>query len=232
MLKWFLDILSENAKKLAAAAIGAAIFAVAVPIWGYIQGSAKAFIVTTVVEESSKDSGVLPETLRDMVRRVRQSEASAVSAGNFILTPSNRSFTLYIYFPEGYKGKFYYALRGDLVPKRRYVVLAPPTSRPIPLDHEESSIILEKYFQPSTGQAAVIADVFEQNKSSVRLQNSLRSITFQLEGAETDEQAPPTPATSPGLASATPKEGQGNPVAIEVSYAVLVAPATPTDRKK
>jgi hypothetical protein len=230
MWKWFTDIVADHAKKLIAGAIGAGAVAIAVPIWAFVQGSAKGFIVNTVVEESAKDGSSLSTSFEEIIRRVRQSESSAVSAGNFTLTPANRTFTLYLYFPEGYRGKFYYALKGNVAPKKRYVVLAPPTSKPIPLVQEQNSIILEKYFQPSTGQAAVIADIFEHGKASERVHNNLRSITFQLEGIETDEDLSPALAGSTSF-STTPKQSPENVAAIEISYVALVTPAPRSGEK-
>jgi hypothetical protein len=226
MWKWLSDVFSENAKKLIASAIGAGLAALAIPAWSFIQTKMQAFVTNTVIEESTKEDSPLSDTFKKLVRRERQSEALVASAGNFTLTPTNRSFTLYIYFPQGCKGKFYYAIKGDLVPKKRYVVLAPPSSKPIPLVQAESSIILEKYFQPSTGQSAVFEDVFEQSKSEGGLQKNLHSITFQLEGIDTDEDVPST------LAGSTSRSQlQEAKSSIEISYAALITPALQTGNK-
>jgi len=223
MLKWFQDIASDNAKKV----LGGGLVAVALGFfawaWLIVEGSVKAFIVRTAVEDLSKEDGALPVALKATLTKIRQSDVGALTVGNFQLTAANRSFTLYVYFPDGYKGKIFYSLKGDIIPRKRYVVLAPPNSKPIPLKQDEDSIILEKYFQPTSGQAALLDDIFEKSASTHKFQNNLRAITFQLEGTDSNPDTA-MPDKAKLTVGGPNSQSTVRPLEIEISYVVLITP--------
>lgn len=212
LLKTFI---ADHSKKLLNGGLLAIATAALALAWTSIEARVQAYIVKTTADNLVKDSGELPAALKTALTNIRQSDVGALTVGNFLLNAANRSFTLYVYFPEGYKGKIIYTLKGDIVPKKRYVVLAAPNSKPIPLKLEEGAIVLEKYFQPPTGQAALLHDVFDDSPTR-KLQTGLRPITFQLEGSDTD-----TPARADAAAS-SPQLGQS--AEIEISYVVLITP--------
>jgi len=209
------SLLAEHGKKLLNGGLIAVVTAALALAWSSIEERVQAYIVKTTADNLVKDNGELPTALKAALTNIRQSDVGALTVGSFLLNASNRSFTLYVYFPEGYKGKIIYTLKGDIVPKKRYVVLAAPNSKPIPLKLEEGAIVLEKYFQPPTGQAALLHDVFDDSPTR-KLQTGLRPITFQLEGSDTD------PAAHSDSASNSAQLGQS--AEIEISYVVMITP--------
>lgn len=220
MRKWLLDIISENAKKLIGGGVAAFVLASALAVWTIMETRVKNFIIAAVAEKMLKeDEDDFSKAFKTAVARVRKSEAGSISVGSFLLTPTNRSFTLYVYFPDGYNGKIFYSLKGDLIPEKRYVVLATPEKKPEPLILSEDAIILERYFRATSAQAAMINDYLERGSSKGPLKSGLRPITFQLEGADTDEQ--PTERAKPEIT----RHNNSSAVAIEISYVTFVAPA-------
>jgi len=217
MRKWLFDLFADNAKKVIGGGIAATALACGLALWAMTESRVKSFIVAAVTEEMLKDGeGDFSNAFNKAVARVRKLEAGSIAVGSFFLTPTNRSFTLYIYFPDGYTGKMFYSLKGDIVPKKRYVVLASPEKKPEPLVLSEDAIILEKYFKATSAQAAMIDDFLERGSTKGPLKGSLRPITFQLEGTDTDQQ------TGLRLELASHDASNG---AIEVSYVTFVAPA-------
>jgi hypothetical protein len=133
MPKWLLDIVADNAKKFIGGGIAALALASALAVWAIVEARLKSFIVTAVAEEMLKENeDDFSKAFQQAVARVRKSEVGEISVGSFFLTPANRSFTLYVYFPDGYSGRMFYNLKGDVIPKKRYVVLATPEKNPSP----------------------------------------------------------------------------------------------------
>jgi hypothetical protein len=220
MFQWLKEVFAENAKKLLGGGLAAAALALVTVTWLAFESNVKAFIIKTTVENLSKEDGELSVALKTALTKLRQSDVGALTVGNFLLSTASRSFTLYFYFPDGYKGKIFYTLKGEVIPNKRYVVLAPPNSKPIPLKLNEDSIILEKYFQPASGQAELLKDIFEGSSSSQKFQNSLRAVTFQLEGSDLN----PITAVADKNKLSLAGSRQTQPVEIEVSYAVVISP--------
>jgi hypothetical protein len=220
MFQWLKEVFAENAKKLLGGGLAAAALALVTVTWLAFESNVKAFIIKTTVDNLSKEDGELSVALKTALAKLRQSDVGALTVGNFLLSTASRSFTLYFYFPDGYKGKIFYTLKGEVIPNKRYVVLAPPNSKPIPLKLNEDSIILEKYFQPASGQAELLKDIFEGSSSSQKFQSSLRAVTFQLEGSDLNPVVAVADKNKLSLAGSR----QLQPVEIEVSYAVVISP--------
>ena len=193
--------------------------------WTIIKTEVDAYIARSVTAELQREDGLLSVALKKRLDHLRQSEVGAINVGTFFLTPSNRSYTHYVYFPEGYKGKMFYQVKGKIIPECRYVVLSFPDAKPIPLKNSEDSIVLERYFQRSSSQARALDDIFERNNTLAGVYKSLRGITFQLEGQSTDEGIQ-EPSVGSGCPTTDKSAGgiSSNENVFEIGYVTLVAP--------
>jgi hypothetical protein len=204
-----LALLSKNITAVIGSGIGAALLFVFWTTWENYEIRLKNFIIQTTVEEMNKENNRLTSALSKAMGALRKSEVGALHAGNFVLTPTNRSYRLYIYFPDGYSGVLHYKITGDIIPKRRYIALQGPKSQAIPISDMQGSLDLAKYLQFTASEQAQINEELFNKTDFVK---GLRAITFQLEGSDSDisELAAQTPLSNPGF---------------EVSYVSFIAPA-------
>jgi len=182
-------------------------------------GEVATAVRATVTSDLLKDNGELDKAFKEKLGKLRKSEAGVVNVGSFSLTPTNRSYTMAIYYPAKYTGKIFYQIKGNIVPDCRYVVLATPSGKAIKLA-PDSFINLEHYFGAANEQAQ-FAGILERPRESNALQNNIKAITFQLDG--------------PGLVASPVSSGFGRKPCepmkddeltsiVEISYVSLVAP--------
>jgi hypothetical protein len=232
----FSSLTVDPLKKAVGASVGALAVGVGWGLWNFADSQIRTYISglvltelkkdesdvtksikSIVTEELLKENGELAKAFKETLAKVRRSEVGAVNVGSFTLTPTNRSYTVLIYFPEKYTGKILYQIKGNIVPDCRYVVLSTPTGAVIKLD-QAASINLEKYFDSGNDQALQLAGIIERPAQSKSLQDNLKAITFQLDG--------------PGLISGTVLAGRKCEPAkeneltstVEISYVSMVAP--------
>ena len=88
------------------------------PIYKILQqDKAKGLVAEAILAELERDHGRFHGPIQKIFEGARQTEVGTLSAGEFVLTPTNRAYTVYVYYPEGYKGKLYYSLEGVSSPK-------------------------------------------------------------------------------------------------------------------
>ena len=169
--------------------------------WGVADARIKKYIVEVIAEALTKNNDSLSSPLKANLSLWRAEEVGALNLGVFTLTPVNRAYTLFVYLPEGHTGKIYYRINGDIIPKRRFVVLVLPNGKLRRIENSEESIDLGKFLS-STRAAPDEVDDFVDRPAFVK---GMRAITFQLEGPDTDNGKADSP--------------------IEVRYMTFVTPA-------
>jgi hypothetical protein len=198
VLYWLGELFSNRAKELVAGAVLTIAGVLTFTTWGIFEQRFNSYIIDAAVAELGRDDSRLAAPIEKIFERVRKAEVGALNAGNFWLTPSNRAYTLYIYFPDGHDGKLFYRLNG--ASENRYVVLV--------LQYVKAQAGLE-------GQG--IEGIIERPGAL----KDLRAITFQLAGSEVDQ-----PYADPGTAEGAGSPRQGVlATGIEVNYVSFVAPA-------
>lgn len=207
---WLGDLFARRGKELIAAAVLSVGGVLTYAIWGVFDQKVKDYIVTTTVDELSSDGSRLREPVEKIFQDARRSEVGALNAGNFWLTPANRAYSLYVYFPAGYQGKLFYRLHG--VTEKKYVNLVLPNGAVHALKDHEASIDLAKFVQQFEGGLELqgIEGLIERPGAL----KELRAITFQLAGAGVDALSADTQSPISG---------------IEVNYVSFVSPAIHID---
>lgn len=215
-LTWLGNLFSNRGKELLAVGILSIVSLVAYASWDALKQRLNDYIITIAVDELNRDDSRLFSPIGKVMRKLRESEVGSLKAGSFWLTPSNRAYTLYLYFPKGYKGKLFYRLKG--VSDRKYVVLVLPDGTNLHMKNTEASINLAQYVDVgSTLEAQGIEGIIER-PGALR---DLHGITFQLAGEEADE-----PVTDD--LSGTDDNSTERVLAtsgIEVNYVSFIAPA-------
>jgi hypothetical protein len=140
-------------------------------------------IITAVVNELARDvkNNRLVSPLRRTIESLREFEVGALHVGSFTLTPSNSSYSLFLYFPENYTGKLALSLDG-VSGSEKYVVLQPPDCEAIDIQDTEFAVSLEGYLNDTAGckqKRLPFRDMRPELKE-------LRALTFQLKGTKTD----------------------------------------------
>ncbi len=190
------------------------------PIYKILQqDKAKGLVAEAILAELERDHGKFHGPIQKIFEGARQTEVGTLSAGEFVLTPTNRAYTVYVYYPEGYKGKLYYSLEGVSSPKSVSIFL--PNGERGPIKKSESSIDLAKAIEPRRGALGNqgIDGVFD----STTALGDIRAFTFQLTGEETD--TPPTGGTGASETERPPLISR-----VEVRYVSFVAPAIHIDK--
>ena len=181
-LAWLGNFVSNRGKELLAAGVLSGMTLAIYTSWDALQQRMNDYIVAAAVEELNRDDSRLTGPIGKVLKRLRESEVGSLKVGNFWLTPSNRAYTVYLYFPKGYKGKLFYRLNG--VSDRKYVVLVLPDGTNLRMKNTEASIDLAQYVEAgSTLEAQGIEGIIER-PGALR---DLHGVTFQLAGEDTDE---------------------------------------------
>ena len=199
-LRWLGELFSNRGKELLALAVLSVVSALAYANWEVFRGRVDDYIIDAAVIELGRDKGRLAAPIEKLVERARKAEVGTLNAGSFFLTPSNRAYTVYIYFPTGHEGKLSYRLTGDTDDKDVVLVLPDGTSHK--LNNTEANINLAHYVQQAQGslESQGIDGIVEP----LGALKDVRAITFQLVGPGVDD----------------PNSG-----GIEVNYISYVAPA-------
>jgi hypothetical protein len=175
--------------------------------WESYKVKLKDFIIETTALELAAENNRLVPAITKTIQALRKSEVGSLVAGNFVLTPSNPSYTLYIYFPDGYSGKLHYKISGVIIPNRRYVALV-TAKELVPISNIQDWYDLSKLTKEApTSQASLNDELFKDD--SRNFLKGLRAITFQLQGPDSDliQQASPIEST------------------VGISYVSFIAPA-------
>jgi hypothetical protein len=219
VLRWFGDLFFNRAKELIALGTLSVVTLLVWMLWEKIQQQTHHYIVDAAIAELERDNGRFHGPIQKIFEGARQSEVGTLSAGEFVLTPTNRAYTVFVYYPEGYKGKLYYSLEGVSSPKSVTILL--PNGDRGPIKKTESSIDLAKSIEPRRGTLSDqgIDGVFD----SPTALGDIRAFTFQLTGEDAD--TPPT-----GEAGASDTERPQQISRVEVRYVSFVAPAIHIDK--
>ncbi|MEX2166702.1 MAG: hypothetical protein WD852_06740 [Methyloceanibacter sp.] len=219
VLRWFGDLFYRRSLEIIALTTLSAAGTLAIMMWGTIERHAHSYIVDIAIAELERDNGRFHGPIQKIFEGARQSEVGTLSAGEFVLTPTNRAYTVYVYYPEGYKGKLYYSLEGVSSPKSVTILL--PNGDRGPIKKTESSIDLAKSIEPRRGTLSDqgIDGVFDSQTAL----GDIRAFTFQLTGEDAD--TPPT-----GEAGASDTEHRPLISRVEVRYVSFVAPAIHIDK--
>ena len=185
---WLIGILVTGLTTLVTSGVVAVLGYVFWTSWASYEAQIKEYIVETVRHEL--DLGDTSRVLTAIDQgRLRKLEVGAINAGSFTLTATNRSQTVYVYFPIGHTGKVYYKFTGDIIPNERYIALQCPDNRAIPIETSEGIINLQTCFKNASKQAEQIQEVFENDLALKGALKNLRAFTFQLVGSEFSEAA-------------------------------------------
>jgi len=207
-----IDGLRNKTIELVIGAVIAGIGLVIGLIWADSKARTKDFIITSVLEEFGKPDNRFVKPIDEVMGKLRDQEVGAINVGSFTLTPTNSSYSLFLYFPDPqkYSGKLGLAVDG-LAAGTRWVVLQPEGSPAIRITSTDPLIDLGGYLKKlNAAEAPSISDIIELPAHL----KQLRSLTFQLAG----------PSTIPG----TPQFD--STASITVKYVALIRPAIRVER--
>jgi hypothetical protein len=139
------------------------------------QKAVRKIVSSALLTELNSKDGQFIGGLKAVLHDIRQTEAGTVSAGRFSLTP-DENYILYVYFPEGYHGKITYQIDGEIIAKRRYVVLQSPNGAQSQLGNIHGTIDIPTHIKPTTGSQLPLP-LGEDISPFLR---DLRGFTFQL----------------------------------------------------
>ena len=193
--------------------------ALALAGWHAVKTNVDVYLAASISQQLNDENSVLYKSMSSAIKKMRKTEAGAVNAGSFVLTPSNPTYELFVYVPtEHYTAKLYYQLSENAFTKCQRVVLAFPNAKAVPLRVDGHSIDLEKFFQLMSPQAQAISDdIFVADEATKSLSKNLHAITFQLDSQLRSD------AVLAGLDGSCPPTSQDVP--LQISYVTLVAPS-------
>jgi len=221
------DLFSKKSSEFLIAGILSVLAIAGWGLWDNFINFLRGFIVQTTSEELARPNNRLQEGLKRTIENLRQSEVGALTVGNFSLNSLNNSYTVFVYFPDGYTGSISYQLEGEIIPNKRFVVVAFPSGEVKMLRNLDGVIDIAASIKakPATLDHVVEQDhnKFEVADQRIRALASLRGYTFQLiERASPNEIASQSRQQSSDLTGIS----QTKPATeIRVSYVALIAPA-------
>lgn len=182
---WIAELLTKRIREVVGTAVLAGLAAAFWFGWNVAEARIKKYIIDVIAAElSERGNHNLSAPLKANLKAWRESEVGAMNLGSFTLTPSNRAYTLFVYLPDGHAGKIYYKITGDIVPKRRFVVLVMPNGKVRRIENLEESLDLSKFL--SSASRIEESDDFVERPAYAK---GMKAITFQLEGPDTDSGA-------------------------------------------
>jgi hypothetical protein len=188
--------------------VGGVVLAALYSTQASIERHVKQFAVEAVAEDLKATNSVLAGPLAALSSNDRVSEVGELNSGHFVLSPENRTYSVALYFPPGYKGTLAVKLSGDFSPTQSYVVLGFPEGDTVKIASEENLIKLTDYFQLSKPSGMTLGDLLLVRAAWYK---QLQVITFQLEG--------------PVFWTPNPSDRRAVGPNIEVTYLARISPA-------
>jgi hypothetical protein len=165
-------------------------------------------VVNAVAADLAKTNSTLAVPIKNLFAHDHDFDVGELNSGHFVLTPTNPTYLLPIYFPQGSKGTLVVLLSGT-ISSRSYVALLSPDGGRNDIDITESIFPLKDVFDAPRPEGSLSSPRFRRERSQHF--DDLRSLTFQLEGPDAVN---PPPNSSPN---------------IEVTYVTLISPTIKLD---
>jgi hypothetical protein len=207
-LSWLREFVLGNVKTI----VGGALLTGLTLLWlnarSYTQGLFEDY-VTGVIAQNLEKNEALREKIIKVIEQGRKHEVGATTVGRFTLTPSSRTYNVYIYCPPGHTPKLYYDL--SEYTKTRFVEAQAGNSKWTL--KQQSSIPLPPCgitTNASSGDPLALQGIDVGNTERHEI-DDLIAVTFQLSGPDVDQ------AVIAGTNSQN--------LAIDVRYAAFVSPA-------
>lgn len=217
MVDWLFEFVSGRSKQFILAGVLSASSVVLFTTWEVYEKRVRDYIVGTTIAELNATDSRLRQPIEQIFEHKRKSEVGSLNVGSFWLTPENRAYSIYVYYPSGHTGKIFYRLSG--VTDKKYVLLVMPNGTSVRMKNTESVIDLAKYVESQSALRRQGVDgIFE----TPRAFKELHAITFQLAGADVDS------ALANGAGSNNAKVPLTS--GVEVNYVSFVSPAIHLDK--
>jgi hypothetical protein len=171
-------------------------------------------VSAATIEDLSAQDGKLLDAFRAVLAKIRQTESGTISAGRFTLA-ADENYVLYVYFPEGHRGKITYQIQGDIIPNKRFILLQAPNGVPTPILNLHGTIDIPTHIKANTSGDVPIAAAEEMSP----FLRDLRGFTFQL--VDRTQSASFDTADKPKSSSAG---GRTEHLKVDVSYMAYVTP--------
>jgi hypothetical protein len=155
-------------------------------LWAGSTSIVRTFIVETVVTELGQKNDRLSAPLAQVMKDLRATEVGALNVGNFKLTPTNNSYTLFLYFPDNYSGQLALRIAG-YASDEKWVEVQPDGQKAFPINSTDPIYKLQDYLTPLS---ELQKNRFNDFTFVPGIMQDLRSLTFQLSGPNVTQGSP------------------------------------------
>ena len=171
-------------------------------------------IITIIKEERKSDVG--EKEIADIIDQERKSEAGALTAGSFNLTPHDPTYKLYIYCPPQHSGSVYVEL--SEVTKKRYVQVQTEKDPLKTLKQVDTVPLLCTQKASPLESQGIFGIIKEEERAQT---DHVIALVFQLNLTGQDDQAHLEPAKANQASSSQNSKELG----IDVKYMAFISPA-------